>query len=82
MEGVMDRPPSPADTADEMERAEVEKWDAWHAQAGLSKTEAKRRYITTLIEVSSSSISLPPAHKSIRRCTGTRHPPRRPANSS
>jgi len=25
--------------------------DAWNNQAGLSKTEAKRQYITTLIEV-------------------------------
>jgi len=32
------------------QRTEADKWDAWHAQAGLSRTEAKRRYITTLIE--------------------------------
>jgi Acyl CoA binding protein len=31
-------------------RAETEKWDAWHACAGLSRTEAKRRYIEVLIE--------------------------------
>lgn len=31
-------------------QAEIEKWDAWHACAGMSRTEAKRRYITTLIE--------------------------------
>jgi hypothetical protein len=31
------------------ERAEMQKWDAWYACAGLSKTEAKRRYISTLI---------------------------------
>lgn len=31
-------------------QAEVEKWDAWNACAGLSRTEAKRRYITTLID--------------------------------
>lgn len=30
--------------------AEIEKWDAWHACAGMSRTEAKREYITTLIE--------------------------------
>lgn len=24
--------------------------DSWHAQKGLSRTEAKRQYITTLIE--------------------------------
>ena len=34
---------------------DTEKWDAWDAQRGLSRTEAKRRYITTLIEV----LSLP-----------------------
>jgi hypothetical protein len=31
-------------------QAEIEKWDAWHACAGMSRTEAKRRYISTLIE--------------------------------
>ncbi|EXJ69782.1 uncharacterized protein A1O5_06853 [Cladophialophora psammophila CBS 110553] len=30
--------------------AEIEKWDAWHACAGMSRTEAKRRYISTLID--------------------------------
>ncbi|KAL9104445.1 MAG: hypothetical protein Q9163_000597 [Psora crenata] len=27
-----------------------EKWEAWHSHAGLSRTEAKRQYISTLIE--------------------------------
>lgn len=31
-------------------QAEIEKWDAWHACAGMSRTEAKRKYISTLIE--------------------------------
>lgn len=31
-------------------QAEIEKWDAWHACAGMTRTEAKRRYISTLIE--------------------------------
>jgi len=31
-------------------QAEIEKWDAWQACAGMSRTEAKRRYISTLIE--------------------------------
>jgi len=31
-------------------QAEIEKWDAWHACAGMSRTEAKRGYISTLIE--------------------------------
>ncbi|KAE8378851.1 acyl CoA binding protein-domain-containing protein [Aspergillus bertholletiae] len=46
VEGVMDRPVG--NTADVY--AECEKWDAWFAQRGLSRTEAKRRYISTLIE--------------------------------
>lgn len=29
-------------------KAEVEKWNAWAAQQGRGKTEAKRRYIDTL----------------------------------
>jgi acyl-CoA-binding protein len=50
----MERPPEVNETDDNDDgvgRAEVEKWDAWYAQIGLSKTEAKRRYISTLIEV-------------------------------
>lgn len=31
-------------------QAEIEKWDAWHACAGMSRTEAKRSYIEALIE--------------------------------
>lgn len=31
-------------------QAEIEKWDAWHACAGMSRTEAKRQYISTLID--------------------------------
>ncbi|KAI9759380.1 MAG: hypothetical protein M4579_002369 [Chaenotheca gracillima] len=46
VDGVMDRPIG--DGADV--GAEREKWDAWHRQKGVSKTEAKRRYISTLIE--------------------------------
>lgn len=30
--------------------AEIEKWDSWHSCAGMSKTDAKRRYIGTLID--------------------------------
>ncbi|KAL4915128.1 acyl CoA binding protein-domain-containing protein [Aspergillus aurantiobrunneus] len=46
VEGVMDRPVG--NTADVY--MECEKWDAWFAQRGLSRTEAKRRYISTLVE--------------------------------
>lgn len=31
-------------------QSEIEKWDAWDSCAGMTRTEAKRRYITTLIE--------------------------------
>ena len=31
-------------------QAEIEKWDAWDACKGMSRTDAKRRYISTLIE--------------------------------
>jgi hypothetical protein len=63
IERVMPRPPTllPPDIVianDDQLRAEVEKWDAWYAQRGLTKTEAKRRYITTLIEVALSLPSL------------------------
>ncbi|KAI9785542.1 MAG: hypothetical protein M1839_009283 [Geoglossum umbratile] len=43
---VMDRPMGNGGEAD----ADREKWDAWNQHKGLSKTEAKRRYIPTLID--------------------------------
>ncbi|KAL4779111.1 acyl CoA binding protein-domain-containing protein [Aspergillus varians] len=46
VEGVMDRPVG--NTADVY--MECEKWDAWFAERGVSRTEAKQRYISTLIE--------------------------------
>ncbi|RAH41316.1 acyl-CoA-binding domain-containing protein [Aspergillus brunneoviolaceus CBS 621.78] len=46
VEGVMDRPVG--NTPDVF--MECEKWDTWYAQRGLSRTEAKCRYISTLIE--------------------------------
>lgn len=48
IEGVMRRPPDDAPETEET-RAEREKWDAWHSQSGLSRTAAKRAYISTLI---------------------------------
>lgn len=55
MEGdVVDISSRPASTADgttpENIRKEQEKWDAWKANEGLTRTEAKRRYIEKLIE--------------------------------
>ncbi|KAF2262886.1 hypothetical protein CC78DRAFT_569416 [Lojkania enalia] len=46
VDGIMERPDG---NGDDVHRAQ-EKWDAWKQQNGLSRTEAKRRYITTLIE--------------------------------
>ncbi|KAL8656302.1 MAG: hypothetical protein Q9210_000340 [Variospora velana] len=48
VEGVMRRPPDNAPDTEET-RAEREKWDAWRSQSGLSRTAAKRAYISTLI---------------------------------
>ncbi|PWY77416.1 hypothetical protein BO70DRAFT_363343 [Aspergillus heteromorphus CBS 117.55] len=53
VEGVMDRPVG--NTADVF--MECEKWDAWSTQRGLSRTEAKRRYISTLISTMHSYAS-------------------------
>ncbi|KAM0593150.1 Autophagy- protein 37 [Verticillium nonalfalfae] len=50
VDGVMERPAAGAGlSGDELQR-EKDKWDAWNAQSGLGKTEAKRRYIEALIE--------------------------------
>ena len=58
VDGVMERPLSFRDDeegrdngleGDELKR-ERDKWDAWDAQRGVSRTEAKRRYIEALIE--------------------------------
>lgn len=53
VDGVMERPLSERHggglEADELRR-ERDKWDAWDAQRGVSRTEAKRRYIEALIE--------------------------------
>lgn len=36
---------------DEQYERELAKWEAWNRQAGLSRYEAKRKYIETLIEI-------------------------------
>ncbi|KAH6642385.1 acyl CoA binding protein-domain-containing protein [Boeremia exigua] len=46
VDGIMDRP----EGSGEQELRAREKWDAWKQQNNLSRTEAKRRYITTLID--------------------------------
>ncbi|KAI1312703.1 acyl CoA binding protein-domain-containing protein [Xylaria venustula] len=50
VDGVMERPrPGTGLEADELQR-EKDKWDAWNCQSGLSRTEAKRRYVEALID--------------------------------
>ncbi|GAP85612.2 putative acyl binding family protein [Rosellinia necatrix] len=50
VDGVMERPRSGAGMdANELQR-ERDKWDAWNSQSGLSRTEAKRRYVEALID--------------------------------
>ncbi|KAI0181878.1 acyl-CoA binding protein [Hypoxylon sp. FL1284] len=50
VDGVMERPERrPGSDPDELQR-ERDKWDAWNMQSGISRTEAKRRYIEALIE--------------------------------
>ncbi|KAF2711092.1 hypothetical protein K504DRAFT_466111 [Pleomassaria siparia CBS 279.74] len=46
VDGIMEKPEG---SGNEVQTAR-EKWDAWNQQKGLSRTEAKRRYITTLID--------------------------------
>lgn len=52
MDGVMERPGSigEGETEPEEQRKDRDKYDAWDAQRGLTRTEAKRRYIEALIE--------------------------------
>ena len=50
VDGVMEQPTAgPGLTAEELQR-ERDKWDAWNSQKGLTRTEAKRRYVEALIE--------------------------------
>ncbi|KAK0122369.1 hypothetical protein ONS95_010610 [Cadophora gregata] len=52
VDGVMERPVSAHEGEEEPEdvRKDRDKYDAWDAQKGISRTEAKRRYIEALIE--------------------------------
>lgn len=50
VDGVMERPrPGSGIDPDELQR-ERDKWDAWNSHSGLSRTEAKRRYVEALID--------------------------------
>ncbi|ROT43528.1 acyl-CoA binding protein [Sodiomyces alkalinus F11] len=50
VDGVMERPTAATGLNAEDLQREKDKWDAWNSQCGLSKTEAKRRYIEALID--------------------------------
>ncbi|KAI9053848.1 hypothetical protein LZ554_002796 [Drepanopeziza brunnea f. sp. 'monogermtubi'] len=52
VDGVMARPASVVDGEEEPDdvKKDRDKYDAWDAQRGISRTEAKRRYIEALIE--------------------------------
>ncbi|MCJ1287533.1 hypothetical protein MMC26_006885 [Xylographa opegraphella] len=59
--GVMARP----EEEGERGTGEVEKWDAWSAQHGLSRTTAKRRYISTLIKTMHTYASSTPEARAL-----------------
>ncbi|KAL2149472.1 hypothetical protein VTH82DRAFT_8123 [Thermothelomyces myriococcoides] len=50
VDGVMERPMVASTGNSEDLAREQDKWDAWNSQKGLSRTEAKRRYVEALIE--------------------------------
>jgi len=50
VDAVMERPTSGSGLSAEQLHREQDKFDAWDAQKGLSRTDAKRRYIEALIE--------------------------------
>ncbi|KAL8908485.1 MAG: hypothetical protein Q9207_000791 [Kuettlingeria erythrocarpa] len=64
VEGVMRRPPDNVPDT-EGTKAEREKWDAWRAQSGLSRTAAKRAYISTLITTMHQYASSTPEAKEL-----------------
>lgn len=74
VDGVMERPGSGSGIAPEDLQREKDKWDAWNSQSGLSKTEAKRRYIEALIDTmhryaTTSYVCPHNSHAFFRRCT-------------
>ncbi|ODV91937.1 hypothetical protein CANCADRAFT_525 [Tortispora caseinolytica NRRL Y-17796] len=62
VEGIMVRPVGHT-AEDETARR---KWDAWKDQQGLSKVEAKRRYISLLIEMMNEHASTSPEARELR----------------
>ncbi|KAK8038800.1 hypothetical protein PG993_007211 [Apiospora rasikravindrae] len=66
VDGVMERPSAASlgsgVNSDELQR-EKDKWDAWNAQRGITRTEAKRRYIEALIETMHRYATTPDARE-------------------
>ena len=50
VDGVMEQPMAGNGLTPEELHRERDKWDAWNSQKGLTRTEAKRRYVEALIE--------------------------------
>ncbi|KJR87330.1 Acyl CoA binding protein [Sporothrix schenckii 1099-18] len=63
IDGVMERPNAYSGLAVDELRREQDKWDAWNAQRGLGRTEAKRRYIESLIETMHTYATTPTANE-------------------
>ncbi|KAL1903634.1 hypothetical protein Sste5346_000263 [Sporothrix stenoceras] len=63
VDGVMERPNAYSGLAVDELRREQDKWDAWNAQRGLGRTEAKRRYIESLIETMHTYATTPTANE-------------------
>lgn len=63
VDGVMERPSGASGVGEEDLQREKDKWDAWNAQRGLSRTEAKMRYIEALIETMHRYATTPDARE-------------------
>ncbi len=70
VDGVMERPSAAGGVAVEDLGRERDKWDAWNSQRGLSRTEAKRRYIEALIETMHKYATTPWVHPWDRAISG------------
>ncbi|KAK0386476.1 hypothetical protein NLU13_6311 [Sarocladium strictum] len=66
VDGVMARPSAASSsgsfTSEEIQR-ERDKWDAWNSQKGLTRTEAKKRYIEALIDTMHRYATTPDAEE-------------------
>ncbi|KAK1998356.1 acyl-CoA binding protein [Colletotrichum falcatum] len=61
VDGVMERPTLASGLPAADLQREKDKWDAWNIQKGLSRTEAKRRYIEALIDTMHNHATTPNA---------------------